>query len=388
MITKIYEFYKMLTEKAFNVDDTKNCVLIRSISKKEVKLCLYNYVDKTIIGYITADNASTDNFFTIDRVSADKGWGPFMYTLILQSLYPNGVKPSYIIKPTAHSIWKQFTKHPNIVTTPLPESDKNYTTKWEPAKGFSNDGYVEEDVEVINTIFSMTPLEWFQPFIIDSEKIIAEQNINTKNIFKQCLEYFYSKYYATTENVALDVAVNIPTKDITDKYLIVHEKGASIQLMIQNKSRIYGYAEVLKRPSYYQIVNIAAEPGWGPFLYDTVMLSLDKPVRPNHSLTTNAWRVWNTYMNDRGDVIKKQITTDVWTDIDLDQKMSTKSSLVEPLNYLYTIKDSERKTETTDWQYKSANEFVSPMTKVLPDWKEKRFNQGKMYFNTKYPMYK
>jgi hypothetical protein len=388
MITKIYEFYKMLTEKAFNVDDTKNCILIRNISKKEVKLCLYNYVDKTIIGYITADDSSSDKFMTIDRISADKGWGPFMYMLMLQQLYPMGVKPSHIIKPEAHSIWKQFAGQPNVITEPLPQTDTSYTTKWEPAKGFSNDKYVEEDVEAINTIFYMEPLEWFQPFLIDSDRIIAEQNINTKNIFKQCLEYFYSKYYVTTENNTLDVAVNVPTKDITDKYLIVHEKGASIQLMIQNKSQIYGYAEVLKRPGYYQIVNIAAEPGWGPFLYDTVMLSLDKPVRPNHSLTTNAWRVWNTYMNQRDDVMKKPVTTDVWDDIDLDQKMSTKSSLVEPLNYLYTIKDNERKTETTDWQDKSNNEFVNQMTKVLPDWKEKRFNQGKMYFNTKYPMYK
>jgi len=372
----------MLTEKAFNVDDTKNCILVRSISKKEVKLCLYNYVDDKVIGYITADNASKDSFFTIDRISADKGWGPFMYTLMLQILYPTGVKPSYIIKPTAHSIWKQFIGHPNIVTESLPESDKNYTTKWEPAKGFSDDGYVGDDVETINTIFSMKPLEWFQPFLIDSDEIIIERKINTKNVFKQCLEFFYSKYYVTTE------AVSIPTQDISDKYLIVLEKGASIQLMIQDKAKIYGYAEVSKKSNYYQIINIAAEPGWGPFLYDTVMLWLDKPVRPNHSLTTEAWRVWNTYMTQREDVLKKPVSSEIWTDIDLDQKMNTMSSLVEPLNYLYTINDDKRKTETIDWQYNSTNEFVNPMTKVLPDWKEKRFNQGKMYFNTKYPMHK
>ena len=382
MITSIYEFYKLITEKAFNIDDADDCIMLRETSKNEVKICLYNYVDKSILGYISADNASKDDFYTVDRVSAERGWGPFMYTLILQTLYPTGVKPSYIIKPAAHSVWKQFVDNPNIDVKELPQTDKNYTSKWIPAKGFSNDGYAEDDVDTINTIFYMPHREWFQPLVNNSEKIIAEHNINTKAVFKQCLDYFYTKYYMTSE------AASIPNKDTTDKYLMVLEKGSSIQLMIQDKSNIFGYAEVLKKPDHFRIVNIAAEPGYGPFLYDTLMLWLDKPVRPSHSLTMEAWRVWNTYLNDRPDVTKKPVKKEIWTDIDLDQKMNTNSAYVEPINYMYTITDEQRKTATVDWWYESEQQFVNQMKQKLPGWMEIRFNQCKMWFNNKYPMHR
>jgi len=380
MITKIYEFYKLLTEKAFNIDDTKNHILIRSISKNEVKLCLYNHVNETITGYITADNVSKDSFFTIDRISADKGWGPFMYSLILQSLYPMGVKPSRLIRPVPIKIWKIFLTQPNIITTTLPKSNKNYITKLVPAAGF-DDIYTKEDTDIVNTIFYMQPLEWFQPFIIDSEEIIIEKNINTKEIFKECLTFFDNRYYSTTESKS------IPNKDISDKYLLVKETTSSIQFIIQDKPGIiFGYSELLKKPDYYQEINTAAESGYGPFLYDTVMSYLDKPVRPNRSLTKEAWNVWNNYFNQRPDVTKTPISDDIWDSVDLQHKLNTKSSIVEPVNYLYSINDEKRKTDAIDWQYKSTQQLVNPMKDISPNWLETRFNQGKKYFNSKYPL--
>lgn len=371
----------MLTERAFEIKDTGNLILLRDISAKEVKLCLYDYANNNIVGYVTADNASKDEFFTIDRVSADKGWGPFMYALILQTLYPKYIKPSYIIRPAALKVWKEFFSNDNIITKELSTDDKNYTASWEPAKGFDPDGYDDRYTYVINTLFSMTPYEWYQPFLIDSDNTIRDKNINTKQIFKQCLDFFYDKYYATSERMSA------PNKDVSDKYLLVMEKAASTQLMIQDKGKIYGYSEVLTMPTYYQIVNIAAEPGYGPYLYDTLMLWLDKPVRPSHSITSEALSVWKNYMNNRPDVTKKSVTKDVWEDADLDQRMSTSSSAIEPLNYLYTINDEKRSKDVTDWYFHSEQQFVNQMVERLPGWKEIRFNQGKMWFNNKYPTY-
>lgn len=379
MITKIYEFYKLLTEKAFNIDDTRNQVLLRSVSKNEVKLCLYNHAYETITGYITADNASKDTFFTIDRISADKGWGPFMYSLMLQSLYPMGVKPSRLIRPIPLRIWKSFMSNPNITNKMLSANDKNYITELVPSPGF-DDVFDDGDVEVINTVFYMHPQEWFVPFITESDEIIIEKKIDVKKVFKQCLDFFHDKYYSTTESA------EIPVKDVTDKYLLVDEKGASIQLMIQDANKIYGYAELLKKPTYYQVINVAAEKGWGPFLYDTVMSYLDMPIRPNRSVTREALGVWNKYLKQRDDVKKTPVKTDVWDSIDLDQKLDTKSSLVEPLNYTYTITDDGRKTEAIDWQYDSTTNFVNPMKAIVSDFIAKRFNQGKMYFNKRYPL--
>lgn len=381
MITKIYEFYKMLTERAFNYDDTKNCIILRSMTKKEVKLCLYNYITKDIVGYITADDVSNDGYFTIDKASAEKGWGPFMHLLLLQSVYPLYLKPSNLTRPRALNVMKHFLTYNNIKLQDLDPNNKNYIDKWEPAAGWSTDGYDQELTYIINTKFCLQPENWFQPFINDSEQIIKEQNINTKVIFKQCLDYFEHKYTTATESIS------VPTKDITDKYLIKNEKASSIEFIIQDKSKIYGYAELMKKNGFYQVINIAAEQGWGPFLYDTLMVSLDMPIRPNRSLTREAWNVWNLYCNERQDVIKKPVS-EIWDSVDLDHKNITQSHIVEPVNYLYTINDSKRQIEARGWLDGSKKLFVDQMVKVMPDWIIKRFNQAKLWFNNKYPMYR
>lgn len=380
MITKIYEFYKMLTERAFNYDDTKNCIILRSMSKKEVKLCLYNYVTKDIVGYITADKDPRYDYLIIRKTSAEKGWGPFMYSLMFQSVYPMGIKPSKTIRPAALNVYKQFFTNSNVIKTSITESDLNYTTTWQPDVSLPERESPEE-IKYINTVFKMNPENWYLPFVQDSESIIQEHNINVNQVFKDCLDYFEYKYSITGESVS------IPTKDITDKYLIKNEKGSSIEFIIQDKSKIFGYAELIKKNGYYQVINIAAEQGWGPFLYDTLMVYLELPIRPNRSLTREAWNVWNIYCNDRQDVIKKPVS-EIWDSVDLDHKNVTQSHIVEPVNYLYTINDSKRQMEARGWLDGSKKLFVDQMIKVMPEWIIKRFNQAKLWFNNKYPMHR
>lgn len=380
MITKIYEFYKMLTERAFTYEDTKNCYLLRSITKKEVKLCLYNYVTKDIVGYITADKDPRYDYLIIRKTSAEKGWGPFMYSLMFQTVYPMGIKPSKTIRPAALNVYKQFYTNTNVIKTPITESDLNYTTTWQPDVSLPERESPEE-TKYINHVFKMVPSNWYLPFVHDSEEFIKEENINVNAIFKQCLDYFESKYSVSAE------AVNIPTKDITDKYLILNSKVSSCEFLIQDKSKIYGYAELIKKSGYYQVINIAAEQGWGPFLYDTLMVYLDMPIRPNRSLTREAWNVWNIYNNERQDVIKKPVS-EIWDSVDLDHKNITQSHIVEPVNYLYTINDSKRQIEARGWLDGSKKLFVDQMVKVMPDWIIKRFNQAKLWFNHKYPMHR
>lgn len=384
MITKIYEFYKMLTEKAFNIDDTNNCIVIRHISSNEVKICLYNYIDKSILGYITAGrDKRTPEYFLVDRSSADKGWGPFMYTLMLQSLYPKGIKPSAIIRPSAINVYKHFISNPNIKTNLVPTTDPNFADEWRPDVDVMP-REAPEETKIINTVFKQQPEAWFVPFIEESNTIIKEQNINTSEVFKKCLTYFMIKY--DNSRVPVYETITIPNKDTTGKYLLVNETGNNIEFLIQDKSAIFGYAELTKKSTYYQVVNVAAEPGFGPFLYDTIMSYLDKPVRPCRSLTKEAWNVWNKYCNQRPDVTKKEVSTNTWDNVDLDHRYVTTSTAVEPLNYLYTIKDDKRKTEAIDWQYDSYNNFVQPMKEKLPEFMKIRFNQAKLWFNKQYPM--
>jgi len=385
MITKIFEFYKMLNEKAYSIDDTNNCVLLRSITKKELKLCLYNYIDEKIIGYITANqNNPTDGFYIIDRATADKGWGPFMYTLMLYTVYPTGLKPSSTIRPAALNVWKQFLNNPKVKTNMVDLDNPVYADLWLPDVELLPRESPEE-TKIINTIFKLSPEAWYQPFLIDSDKIIKIHKIDKNLIFKQALNIWQYNYDQSRETIK--ESMTIPQKDITDKYLLINDKGNTIEFLIQNKKDIFGYAELTKKQDYYQIINVAAESGWGPFFYDTIMSYLDKPVRPNRSLTHDAWTVWNKYCNQRPDVTKKEISDNTWDTVDLDHKWVSNSTTVEPINYLYTIKNPIRKMETINWLNNSNQTFVLPMIQKLPQFKQIRFNQAKKWNELKYNMH-
>lgn len=375
MITNLFEYYKMHCEKAMDVNDTNNSILIQNISHKFIELCLYDYITKNILGYISASKDKS-NYFIIERTSTEKGWGPFMYSLMMQTIYPLGLKPSDKITPSALNVWKNFNTNNNINKTTLDPNDINFADKWLPDV---NSEYIidaVDELKLINTIFVMKQSNWFQPFVMESVNKIKELNIDTKKVFKECKDFFYDKYYVTTESV------NIPNKDITDKYLLVDVKGNTIQFLIQNKKDIFAYGELTKDNNYYQIDKISAEPGWGPFLYDTIMLYLDKPIRPDFSLSKSAWQVWDNYLNNRPDVIKTLAKKQIGI-IDLDFKERTNPDLVKPINYLYTINNNTRNTYIMDWYNKSL-EFSNEMISKLPNWKTLRFNRGKAFHNMKY----
>lgn len=385
MITKIYEFHKMLNERAFNIDDTDNCIMLRSDRKGELKLCLYDYVNKKIVGYITANKDERYNYFIIDRATSDKGWGPFIYKLMLYTVYPMGIKPSKLIRPAALNVWKQFSTNTDVKMSPVLSTDLNYADKWQPdVEVVQRDA--PEVTKLINTLYTMIPAVWYTTFIADSNLIIEEQKIDVKNIFRDALDVWQYNYDSSRAVIAEGIGTTIkqmlaPVKDISDKYLLVNDKGSSIEFIIQDKSNIFGYAELIKKQSYYNIVNVAAEPSWGPFLYDTVMLYLDMPVRPNRSLSRDAWHVWNIYLNARPDVTKREINTDIWDTVDLDYKWTSNSTMIEPINYVYTITDGNRKNNIVKWSH---DKLELPGNIDYDRWKDIRFNYAKKWFYTKY----
>jgi hypothetical protein len=196
----------------------------------------------------------------------------------------------------------------------------------------------------------------------------------------------YTKIFEFKKHVykEIDEAVSIPEKDTTNLYFIVNKKTSSIQFLIQDKSIIYGYAELIIKPNYYQVINVAAERGYGPFLYDSIMSYLDKPIRPNRSLSHDAYSVWNNYFLHRTDIQKTSINKDdYWNTLDLNNKQVSDKKYLDPINHLYTITDTTRKQKVLDWYNKSL-EFQDNMIKLLPKWIDIRFNFAQKWFYNKY----
>lgn len=365
-------------ERAMSYDDANNIIAVRDMTKKEIKIVLYDYVTKSIHGYVWATNFKNE-YFIVERISADKGWGPFLYELLMQSIYPLGLKPSEMIRPEAINVWKKFQQNSNIETEPITSTSLNYAVAWKPDE-FAEPIVGAPELQIINQIFKLHPYNYFRPYMEESENIIKNNNISKTVVFKHALDFFQSKYYV--ESFVLET-LNIPNKDVTDKYLIVNKENSTIQFLIQDKSKIFGYAELTNDGKYYQTKNIAAETGWGPFLYDTVMLMLDKPIHPSESLTTDSFTVINNYLHNRPDVIKSLYPGKLYTAIDLNNRMNHEEKYYKVLNYTYTINNVSRRETVMNW-YNQSLKFEQQLTASLPNWKNIRFQQAKRWFNMQY----
>jgi hypothetical protein len=304
-----------------------------------------------------------------------------MYDLLLQSAYPMAVKPSQMIRPEAVKVWQYYLdKNPHIETYSITEKDPNYTVTWKPDE-FVEPKFDTKITSIINTTFRLQPYYYFNPFVKDSEDLMKQHHISKTTVFKKALEFFHNKYYVS---VPSEEAINIPEKDIADKYLLINKINTTVQFLIQDKAKVYAYAELInKEGKYYQTKNIAAEPGWGPFLYDAVMLMLDKPIHPSTSLSSESFAVINNYLHNRPDVIKAEFPGRTFTSLDLNGKETFEEKYFKVLNYTYTINNSTRRMYFMNWYQKSL-EFEKQMTAKLPNWKKVRFEQALRWFHLRY----
>lgn len=360
-------------------EDANNIIMIREMTKQEIKIVLYDYVTKEIYGYMWA-TVFKGEYVIVERVSANKGWGPFMYELLMQSVYPLGVKPSQMIRPEAISVWKKFLQNSNIESEVIPSTSVNYAVAWKPDE-FAQPIVGADELNIINRVYKLHPYNYFQPYIQHSEEIIKEYQISKKKVIQQALDFFQSKYYV--ESFIYEKVMSIPQKDVTGKYLLINKENNTVQFLIQDKAKIYAYGELTNDSKYYQTKNIAADQGWGPFLYDTIMLMLDKPIHPSTSLTTDSFTVLNNYLYNRPDVIKTLYPGKLYTGVDLNNKMNVDEKYYKVLNYLYTINNTQRRQEMTNW-YQTSLQFEQEMVGKMPNWKQIRFDQAKRWFNMNY----
>ena len=147
---------------------------------------------------------------------------------------------------------------------------------------------------------------------------------------------------------------------------------------------IHGYMWATNyKGEYYIVERISADKGWGPFLYDTVMLMLDKPIHPSTSLTTDSFNVINNYLHNRPDVIKTLYPGKLYTSLDYNNRITNEEKYYKVLNYTYTIHNTERRQQKMAW-YNESLKFEQKLVASLPNWKHIRFEQAKRWFNMQY----
>ena len=344
MLTKLHAYYKTLTQRTLSAKDAADCVVLESAANGETMVCLYDHANSRILGYAVSTVDEDNGQQVLVELCAEREWRSSVCELVSLKAYPSSVRVDLGIKLPID--WKPANEQKIIELLPQ-DAEKSYI--------------------------------WLNELMDKSARVVAERGIDPDSVFAECIEFYHGKHHSmTTESVT-----TAPIKDVKDKYLIVNDKASSIEFIIQDKSNIYGYAELLKKPNYNQVVNVAAESGWGPFLYDTVMSYLDKPVRPNRSLTSAAWNVWKYYFKNRPNVKKKELSSGTWDTVDLDNREVSADEIVEPVNYTYTIDDPNKRSFVSTWTHES-EKFEDQMIERVPRWKDKRFNFAKRWFNMKY----
>jgi len=358
MLTK--ENYIKLFEKAMSL--TENDIIYFKDTHKTYEIILSE--NNKVKGYIKLLK-SKHNYYQVDRVAAEPGYGPLMHDLAMNCIYPAYLRPSDLSKEKAIGVFKYYlaNRH-DVIHKDVSENEIHYYDSYR--INIEDDPRTDEEtLSILNKLYQLKPTDTFYKI----------KKINGSDLFKQMDNYFDSKYVAESKQVI---------EDVKDKaYLLINNKVSSVEFLITDKSTIFGYAELIKYPTYYLLVNGAAISGYGPLLFDTIMQYLTLPVRPSSSMTTAALTVWQKYYSVRTDVIKIRIdvTSELyWDAIDLDQQITHDKKYLNVINSVYTMNLNKL---VNDW-VKTSQVFENEMSSKLKNWKQIRFNAGKQWFNKMY----
>jgi hypothetical protein len=201
----ILKFNEFIFEKAVPLDELilpepKVGLIVKkkkNFGIPQATLILYNFNDNRILGYISmAKLSSNSDVYRVDRIASEKNYGPDMYDLAMMSVYPDGVRPSWTIKPAALNIWKYYNEQ---------RTDVNKKDIWKGSDDYI-DHYqynVEDEEEtnpeilsLINTRYSLKPTAEFNILLNNALKYIKEFRVKS-DVFseKELDRYFQSKYY-------------------------------------------------------------------------------------------------------------------------------------------------------------------------------------------------
>jgi len=105
----------------------------------------------------------------------------------------------------------------------------------------------------------------------------------------------------------LEKAVSITDVE-HDTCLLIDKKSKEVKLLLINpiNSDILGYITATKcTEDFWQIDRSAAEKGYGPLMYDLLLMTFyPKGIKPSQLIKPKALGLWQKYMIERGDVIK------------------------------------------------------------------------------------
>lgn len=187
MINKFVN-YKLLLEKIDPIQELTNDIglIIHDTIRNNFKtryLTIYNFQNNEILAHIEANKYPQDDFYEVQRVYAQKGWGWVVYDFILMSLYPNPLIPNNVIKQEALNIWQHYYEtRTDIIKQIIPENNSNYR------KTYRNDleGTPQSDdyLKYINILYYLKPMDIYYKYYNNGIENLKKFNIKPAIIAK------------------------------------------------------------------------------------------------------------------------------------------------------------------------------------------------------------
>lgn len=174
-------------------DLTEDCVLVTFNNKKECKLCLYDAANSKALAYITGYRAA-GSIWQLDRIAAEKGWGPLMNDIFLMFLNPDLVQPATMIKPDALNMWKfYYDRRSDVTKVPLPTGHPNHAQYYVDSEG-APEVSDADDMRIINTLYTMEKTAEYKRLVARSEVVLGERRLSRNAILKSGFDLFWDKY--------------------------------------------------------------------------------------------------------------------------------------------------------------------------------------------------
>lgn len=210
-MTRIKTFIDFINEKAVPMDDLvkpepKIGLIVNKWArngKPHAVLVLYNFDDEKILGYVEMEKlASHSDNYKIERSAAEKDYGPDCYDFALMFASPDGVRPSWTIKPAAEKVWEYYRDNrTEVKKVEMKKDHDDYVGFYGTDDEHEKEGKDPEVLKLVNTIFYLEQSKDYQKLVERGREFAESHNVDVHKIANASTlrnTYFHDKYYAST----------------------------------------------------------------------------------------------------------------------------------------------------------------------------------------------
>lgn len=198
---KSFEKYTAILEKKADILDYPNIdslgLVVKNVNRNNRTtkfLSIFDFKLNKTLAYIELRNIIDKNVFEVERVFAEKNWGPLIYDYALMFAYPKSVAPSKTIKPGAIKVWKYYYDfRDDVIKKAMNINDESYSSEY---KNDEMDDVMLSDDNLIylNCYYSLNPSLEYTKLSEKGAYLLKKHGMIPSDVFKIGYKQFKNIY--------------------------------------------------------------------------------------------------------------------------------------------------------------------------------------------------